>query len=299
MATEAGTAAAGSRYTAAFNAVIAAGGSPAAALSAAFAAALGVGGVPFAPATAAEIRARTLGFKPITPEELDNAHDWVTIAPSGGNVTLDGTAFLDGEVSGTGNIAIATISGMDGQKRRVRVPATSGDRLVTVTASGTVLEGIGADGWLVRNGYTSEFEISKLPSGDVLVRWVPEAIVCFEQMPVAPASDVVTGDGADYWVVPEVLDGWVIVSVAVRVITAGTTGTSDFQIANVTAGVDVCSTKATIDSTEVSTATAATPLVINPSNRGLQGRDLLRLDVDAVSTTKPKGLIWRMELRPR
>lgn len=299
MATEAGTAAAGARYTAAMAAVTAGGGANAAALAAAIAAALGSGGVPFAPATAAEIRGRTAGFKPITPEEFDNAHDWVTIAPSGGNVTLNGANFIDGDISGTGNIAIATISGLDAQKRRVRVSATSGDRLVTVTASSTVLEGIGADGWLVRNGYTSEFEVSVLPTGDVLIRLVPEWIVLFEQMPVGATTDLATGDGADYWQVPDALDGWVIVAVTVRVITAGTTGTSDFQIANVTGAVDILSTKATIDSTEVSTATGATPLVINPSNRTLQGGDLLRLDIDALSTTKPKGCIWQMELRPR
>lgn len=109
------------------------------------------------------------------------------------------------------------------------------------------------------------------------------------------SQDVATGDGAGdvFWRVPAVLNGYNLVAVAAQVQTAGTTGTTDIQIARTRSGstVDMLTTKITIDSTEVDTITAATPAVINTSNDDVNTGDRIRIDVDAVSTTKPKGLI--------
>ncbi len=81
------------------------------------------------------------------------------------------------------------------------------------------------------------------------------------------------------------------------VVTAGTTGTTDIQIARIRSGspVDVLSTTTKIDSGEIGsdTGTAGT---INTSNDDLATNDRLRIDVDAVSTTAPKGLIVTVEL---
>lgn len=102
-----------------------------------------------------------------------------------------------------------------------------------------------------------------------------------------------TGDGKAYFVVPASLNGMNLVSCAAYVITAGTTGTTDIQIARIRSGtpVDVLSTKLTIDSTETGTDTAATAAVINASNDDVATHDRIRIDVDAVSTTAPQGLI--------
>lgn len=109
------------------------------------------------------------------------------------------------------------------------------------------------------------------------------------------SQDVATGDGAGdvFWRVPAVLNGYNLVAVAAQVQTAGTTGTTDIQIARTRSGstVDMLSTKITIDSTEIDTITAATPAVINTSNDDVNTGDRIRIDVDAVSTTKPKGLL--------
>lgn len=110
-------------------------------------------------------------------------------------------------------------------------------------------------------------------------------------------TDVAVGDGAAYFLIPASLNGMNLVSVSARVITAGTTGTTDVQIANVTDTTDMLSTKMTIDSTEVSTSTAATPAVIDTTKDDVVTNDLLRIDVDATSTTKAKGLIVSMEFR--
>jgi hypothetical protein len=111
------------------------------------------------------------------------------------------------------------------------------------------------------------------------------------------ATDVATGDGKFYFRTPEALDGMNLVAVHAEVITAGTTGTTDIQIHNVDNALDMLSTKLTIDSGETGSDTAATAAVINTSNDHVNTNDILRLDVDAVSTTAPQGLIVSMDFR--
>ena len=80
------------------------------------------------------------------------------------------------------------------------------------------------------------------------------------QLPVIEwTTDHTTGDGKFYFNVPAGLAGMNIVSVRANVITAGVTGTCDIQLRNVTQAADILSTKITIDTTETSSETAATP----------------------------------------
>lgn len=110
-------------------------------------------------------------------------------------------------------------------------------------------------------------------------------------------TDTSTGDGKFYYVIPEAMNGMNLVRVHARVISAGTTGTTDIQIHNVTDAQDMLSTKLTIDSGETGSDTAATAAVINATYDDVATNDLLRVDVDAVSTTAAKGLILTMEFR--
>jgi len=110
------------------------------------------------------------------------------------------------------------------------------------------------------------------------------------------ATDVATGDGKFYFHVPNTLNGMNLVAVHAEVITAGTTGTTDIQIANATQVADILSTKLTIDSGETGSDTAAAA-VINAAEDDMQTNDVLRVDVDAVSTTAPKGLIITLTFR--
>jgi len=114
---------------------------------------------------------------------------------------------------------------------------------------------------------------------------------------VEATTDVSTGDGQFYFTIPQEIDGMNLIALHARVITAGTTGTSDFQFHNVTDGFDLLTTKLTIDSGETGSDTAATPYVIDATHDDVVMNDLIRIDIDAVSTTKPKGLIIRMEFR--
>jgi len=109
--------------------------------------------------------------------------------------------------------------------------------------------------------------------------------------PSATTLDTSTGDGWSYFHVPSTLNGMDLVSIEAFVATAGTTGTTDIQVHNVTDAVDMLSTVLTIDSTETNSSTAATPAVINTATDDVATGDVLRIDIDAVSTTPAKGLV--------
>jgi hypothetical protein len=113
----------------------------------------------------------------------------------------------------------------------------------------------------------------------------------FEITDHAYTTDLAVADGRLYFRVPAECNGMNLVGCFARVLTAGVTGTTDIQIRNVTDAVDVLSTKMTVDSEEVDTATAATPAVIDATHDDMATGDLLAIDIDAVSTTAPKGLI--------
>lgn len=108
---------------------------------------------------------------------------------------------------------------------------------------------------------------------------------------VAGGDSVAIADGQAYITIPEECNGMNLVGVHARVVTAGTTNTTDIQIRNVTDSVDMLSTKITIDSGETGSDTAATPAVIDTTKDDVATNDLLAIDIDAVSTTAPKGLI--------
>lgn len=108
---------------------------------------------------------------------------------------------------------------------------------------------------------------------------------------VDPATALATGDGKFYFLIDSTLNGYKLTSVLASVITAGTTNTLDIQIANVTDAVDILSTKLTVDSTETSSLTAATPAVINAANANVSTMDLLRIDIDAIHAVPTQGLI--------
>lgn len=110
-------------------------------------------------------------------------------------------------------------------------------------------------------------------------------------------SSVATGDGKFYFRVPSSFNGMNLVSVHGEVKTAGTTGTTDIQIHNETDSVDMLSTKLTIDSGETGSDTAATAAVINGATDDVSTNDIIRIDVDAISTTAPEGLIITCEFR--
>jgi hypothetical protein len=87
------------------------------------------------------------------------------------------------------------------------------------------------------------------------------------------------GDDAVRFRIPAALNGWNIVSVAMS--RKSGTGVPTIQIRNVTDGVDVLSTRLTIDSGETDSSTASVPAVIDTSYDDVATADQFAIDVDA------------------
>ena len=123
------------------------------------------------------------------------------------------------------------------------------------------------------------------------------------EVQVLATSDFTTNtavaDGAFYFKIDNKIGSSNLVSVHAEVITAGTTNTTDVQIYNIDNALDMLSTKLTIDSTETGSDTAATPAVINTSNDDVDLNDVIRIDIDAISTTAAQGLIVTLGFDPR
>jgi hypothetical protein len=114
--------------------------------------------------------------------------------------------------------------------------------------------------------------------------------------------DTYTGDGISFFTVPAVLDGLYLSAVSgelgAHVYTAGTTGTTDVMLYNLTQAVDMLSTAITIDSGETDSSTAATAPVVDTDNNQVSTANVIRFDIDAISSgTAAKGLEVRMQFK--
>jgi len=128
-----------------------------------------------------------------------------------------------------------------------------------------------------------------------------------EVVPFDFTTDVATGDGKFYFRVPTTLDGYSLSGVQVNVVTAGTTNATTVGIdrcAATTSGnlcsgtvTDMLATVFSVDSGENSSSNAATPgaLSATPANLVVTAGQIVRVNVDAVTTTAPKGLLVTMD----
>lgn len=164
------------------------------------------------------------------------------------------------------------------------IHASIGGEIAAITEKTTP---IAADLVLIEDSEASDakkrIQLSNLP--DVYKRVFNIALT-------ASDADVAVVDGTYAFCVPEALAGMNIIDVVATVHTAGTTGTTDIQVRRRrdTTDADVLSTKVTIDSGETSSITAAIAFVVNTANDDLAEGDLIFIDIDAISTTAPKGL---------
>jgi len=94
--------------------------------------------------------------------------------------------------------------------------------------------------------------------------------------------------------VPEDLDATALTAVAAAVTTVSSSGLPTVQIRNVTQAHDMLTTRITIDASEFTSYTAATPPVINAANATVAKGDRIAIDVD-VAGTGAKGLMVALE----
>jgi hypothetical protein len=111
-------------------------------------------------------------------------------------------------------------------------------------------------------------------------------------------ADLGVGDGQAWFVIPESMDGWSIVTIEAKLATASASGGPILvQLRNATQAVDVLSTRLTIDDTETSSKTAAAAPAFTAANQDVVYGDLLYIDIDDAGTTA-NGLIVTVGLAP-
>jgi hypothetical protein len=123
----------------------------------------------------------------------------------------------------------------------------------------------------------------------IIIKVLPDAIPTY------------VGNGISAITIPLALNDLYLSSVAgdlgAHVYTAGTTGTTDIMLHNLTNAQDMLSTAITIDSGETDSSTAATAPVVNANNQ-VSTADVIRFDIDAISTgTAANGLEIRMQFK--
>lgn len=109
----------------------------------------------------------------------------------------------------------------------------------------------------------------------------------------APTTDVTTGDGKAYITIPACADGMNLIRAQGTVVTAGTTNATTVMIHNKTQAADMLSGAISI----ASGGTVGTVGTIDTANDDVATNDVIRIDVDSVSTTAPKGLMVVLEFQ--
>jgi hypothetical protein len=111
----------------------------------------------------------------------------------------------------------------------------------------------------------------------------------FQIKVIADDITITTGDGKLIFLIEDNMDGLRLTSAHAYVTTVSSSGAPTIQLRNVTDALDMLSTKITIDASEFTSYTAATPPVINTSNDDVSTGDRIAVDID-VAGTGAKGL---------
>lgn len=108
---------------------------------------------------------------------------------------------------------------------------------------------------------------------------------------ISDTATLATGDGQFIFTVTEEegIAGLNLIHVKAYVTTVSSSGLPTVQVRNITQAVDMLSTKVSIDASEYSSDSAATPAVIDTANDDIALGDRIAIDVD-VAGTGAKGL---------
>ncbi len=113
--------------------------------------------------------------------------------------------------------------------------------------------------------------------------------VLYEIKVISDTATLTTGDAQMVFAIPKDLNGANLVDAQAFVTTVSSSGLPTVQIRNATQTADMLTTKVSIDVSEFTSYTAATPRVIDASNDDVATGDLIAIDVD-VAGTGAKGL---------
>jgi len=204
--------------------------------------------------------------------------------------------------TGAGAFAVRTLSAPAAGLTISNPDGSGGAPAFALANDLAALEGLGSTGLAVRSAADTWVQRAIAPvagntvvthgtgvDGNISVTAIKDVVIEV----IANGTDCTTGDNKARFTIPAACNGMNLTAVHGRVSTAGVTGTMDIQIRNVTDGVDMLSTKLTIDSGETGSDTAATPAVIDTTKDDVATYDDLSVDIDAVQTTAAKGLrVW-------
>jgi hypothetical protein len=126
-------------------------------------------------------------------------------------------------------------------------------------------------------------DLRRRPAGPYQTGGIYHFVVFDDQDPV------LAGDGAFIFHIPSDLDGMRLGEVEINVETPSTSGIVQVQLHNITAGVDMLSTRVQVDQGEYHSRTASVQYVINQANAGVSHGDRIRVDVDQAGVAT-KGL---------
>ncbi|MBX4215323.1 hypothetical protein KW797_00010 [Candidatus Parcubacteria bacterium] len=208
--------------------------------------------------------------------------------------TKDGTIFTTGTGGGfrvapggdPGRTPICELS------RTGSLQGTSCSIAAGVTLAGA-LSTTNADArYLKKQGDTATGAMTLNRSLSVSGAIVSESLARIPRILAFPLCDGVTACATGSGVairIPKMMHNFILSGATLDTATLGTTGTMTVQVFNVTDGVNFFSTAITLDSAEPSSDTAATPAVINASNRTVTDGDIIEPKVTGVHTTPSKG----------
>ena len=122
----------------------------------------------------------------------------------------------------------------------------------------------------------------------------PKTSIEYEIKVISETTTLTTGDGQFIFAIPSDLNGMNLISAQAFVTTVSSSGLPTVQIRNVTDSVDMLTTKITIDASEFTSYTAATPSVRDTANDDVATGDLIAIDVDVAGTgAQGLGVILR------
>lgn len=192
--------------------------------------------------------------------------------------------------TGSGALVFATGPSLTSAKIITDISDTNGNELIKVTATASAVNeftvanaATGSGPTLSATGSDSNININLTPKGTGIVKGDYKR---FMVRLLDSTTNQATGTtiGGDYRLSNKAIT---VKAVGCYCDTAGTTGTFTVDINE--AGTSILSTKITVDSTEKSSETAATPPVI--SDTAIAADAVVTFDIDAIQTTPAKGLV--------
>lgn len=222
---------------------------------------------------------------------------WTTATGSGAPVRATSPTLVTPALGTPSALVLTNATGLDissGSNLAVTAPVVLTGDTLSVSAASTTATGIAE--LAIASEVDTGTDATRAITPDALAGSnLGEKSVSIQVLAGATAATV--ADGHAYLLIPSSVAGMNLVEVVATAVTAGTTGTMDIQLHNVTSAADILSTKITIDSTEKSSSTAATPAVINGAEDDVAANDVIRVDIDAIHTTPAAGLILSLVFR--